>query len=162
MEGYETDGCYQPHPFCQLSPSLGGIAARDVAEVVERRGLPLFYHGRPAIALPNGLQCRNADGSRLPKRKGVSSPTREGVGPSLPGGGCHQPLFMASGGAGWSIWSIGGSIARRKWAGAQLQPNEVGGIFDMYGNVWNWCQNPDNKYRNPKKGSPKKTVDEAQ
>jgi formylglycine-generating enzyme required for sulfatase activity len=41
-------------------------------------------------------------------------------------------------------WSVVNS-QDRSWPVRSLKPNEWG-LFDIHGNVWNWCQNPDNQY----------------
>jgi formylglycine-generating enzyme required for sulfatase activity len=45
-------------------------------------------------------------------------------------------------------WSLQNS-KDRTWQGGKKKPNDLG-LFDMHGNVWNWCQESLKDYPSPK------------
>ncbi len=49
-------------------------------------------------------------------------------------------------------WFSANSLGR-SWPVASLKPNDLG-LFDMHGNVWNWCQDEYRKYPEAKANSP--------
>lgn len=89
-------------------------------------------------------KCLSLTGYRLPTEAEMEFATRAGTTTSRYFGESDELLT----GYGWYVPNSNGSVQ----GVAHLRPNDFG-LFDMLGNVWNWCQD--------KEADPSQTVRDA-
>jgi serine/threonine protein kinase/formylglycine-generating enzyme required for sulfatase activity len=101
----------------------------------DQEGLERCYepneHGKYDVGMKSRPEWLNRTGYRLPTEEEWECACRAGAVTSRYFGESAQLLRKY----GWYVENSG----NRSWNVATLKPNDWG-LFDMHGNVWNWCQ----------------------
>jgi formylglycine-generating enzyme required for sulfatase activity len=92
---------------------------------------PTLPEIKEGMRLPDNYLERS--GYRLPTEAEYEYASRSGSSTSRFFGGSEELLREYS-------WYTGNTFNEKPWPGGQLKPNDFG-LFDVYGNVWEWGQN---------------------
>jgi formylglycine-generating enzyme required for sulfatase activity len=92
---------------------------------------PTLPEIKEGMRLPDNYLERS--GYRLPTEAEYEYACRSGSSTSRFFGGSEELLREYS-------WYTGNTFNEKPWPGGQLKPNDFG-LFDVYGNVWEWGQN---------------------
>jgi formylglycine-generating enzyme required for sulfatase activity len=132
----ESEWCYEPLQDPKALPALAGSSVGLLAESLGPLAVAcgLFpgrtdteYKGGMKLA-PNYLQ---RTGYRLPTEAEMEYATRAGAVTSRYFGETEDLLPR------YAWYSTNSQL--RTWPVGSLKPNDLG-LFDVYGNVWTWCQ----------------------
>src|SRR5262245_17936600 len=82
---------------------------------------------------------------------GLSAADGSGVGVCVPGGSGDEPLLRGDRGTVRKVRLVRGQLEGADVARGRKKPNDLG-VFDLNGNVWNWCQESYQGYPQTKDG----------
>jgi formylglycine-generating enzyme required for sulfatase activity len=125
-----------PTPDCPVTMLSWHLAAEYCNWLSEQEGLELCYEPIDKRNREAGMKsvpnCLQRTGYRLPTEEEWECACRAGTLTSRYYGESVDLLRNY----GWYVENSGS----RSWDVASLKPNDWG-LFDMHGNVWNWCHN---------------------
>jgi formylglycine-generating enzyme required for sulfatase activity len=139
---------YTPEPNCPVTTVSWYDAAQYCRWLSEKEGLPAEQMCYPPVAeierCKNGEKplllppdCLQRTGYRLPTEAEWEYACRAGTQTAWSCGGAASLVDRY----GWHLKNSEG----RTWPVGQKRPNDLG-LFDMHGNVWQWCQDSYEEY----------------
>ena len=119
-------------------------AAQYCAWLSQQEGIPRTNWCYPSLdEIKEGMQLPgdylSRTGYRLPTDAEWEYACRAGAKTSRSFGSCEELLREYA-------WYTGNTFNERPWPVGQLKPNDFG-LFDMYGNVWEWIQDVYKQYK---------------
>jgi formylglycine-generating enzyme required for sulfatase activity len=136
----------QSKPDCPVAMLTWYVAAEYCNWLSDQEGLERCYDPNDEGKFEAGMKpvpnCLNRTGYRLPTEEEWECACRAGAVTSRYYGESVELLRKY----GWYVENSGS----RSWDVATLKPNDWG-LFDMHGNVWNWCHDEDDASKTEKR-----------
>jgi formylglycine-generating enzyme required for sulfatase activity len=144
-EGFKYIKKYAPEEDCPVHGTDWHMAAAYCNWLSEQEGLPTCYQMDERGTRVSRLRKNylSLGGYRLPTEAEWEYACRAGAVTSRYCGESEELL----GYYGWHLQNA----RNRSWPVGTRKPNDFG-LFDMHGNVWNWCQSRETSYPDANKG----------